>query len=69
MRPHLERKHDDIRSEYIKQYKKGLRHDVIVKELSWRFYMSETSISSIVWQSGGYRKTEDKNQNNNQLEL
>ena len=47
-------RNSQIRKEYLKEYKNGLRNEVIVKRLSEKYFLSVHTVEAIVFKKGVY---------------
>ena len=65
---YLLKKYDDIRGEFSKNHEKGYRSAVIIKRLAKKYYMAESTIEDIVYQTGKYGTKKEKT-DDNQLTL
>ncbi len=62
---YLQQKYIDIRKDFKSMHDDGYRSQVIIKKLSKKYYMAESTIEDIVYQTGRYgsRKVKiDENQ-------
>lgn len=66
--PYLLKKYDDIRGEFSENHEKGYRSAVIIKRLAKKYYMAESTIEDIVYQTGKYGTKKEKI-DDNQLTL
>ena len=53
--PNHVRRTNDIRAEYNRQKARGTRSDFIIADLAYRYFLTESTIESIVWKRGRYR--------------